>query len=257
MRLDDILNVFRGDTEEDRRRRRFLNDPRSVPMRQRPMGRPQFAIPSGPPQWAMDLPRAPSATSAAPVRRMPDFPVGPGGVLPPAPYEGLTAEHVRPLPATHPGAHSNFADYANAVLGQSAPQSVARDNEPWRQPERIPLSDMQAGVEQRRDTNRPLMVGEAAPRLGLEPESATRRATADLENEAWNAAMERVRARRAPDPTGLRAIGRRELDALRSSQSREQVIADSRLGLQDIQMRIRGLPIPARGGAKDLSGRRF
>lgn len=72
------------------------------------------------------------------------------------------------------------------------------------------------------DVQAPAMpVVPAIMRRGLEPPSAmTRQQEAErqriMEDEAWAAAMERVRATRQPDPTRLRSMRDRELEPYRS-----------------------------------------
>lgn len=91
------------------------------------------------------------------------------------------------------------------------PSMLARrepmDTEPWRQP---------AGAEnERAPTGSPARVG------GFAPPSAP---VAAMEDDAWTAALQRARqyVEKNPDPTGLRAAARQELDALRLQQEMER-----------------------------------
>lgn len=138
-------------------------------------------------------------------------------LLSPAPQ----AARVRVPNPESPGAYSNFADYANAQLSLRTPAAPV-DREPWRQNRDIPETAR----------FRPLAVGEAPQRRGLEPPSAPQRqepAPFSMEDEAWRAAVQRARGQifnEGADPTGLRGAADRELAPLRARAGFDRSIAD-------------------------------
>lgn len=154
-----------------------------------------------PPSWAMDIrPRQQEIVSEPPPEPHP-FPFPMAG-QPPAPASLRspmpTAARIGVPNPSSPAAYGNFADYANAQLSLRTPEPPV-DREPWRQRVDIPVAPLY----------RPLAVGEAAPRRGLEPPSAPVRREPDpfsLEDEAWQAAIARARQSVAED---RRSIGRR------------------------------------------------
>lgn len=102
------------------------------------------------------------------------------------------AVRVRVPGSDSPGAHANFADYANAQLGLRTPPPTF-DQEPWRQPA----------------STASWAAGNPSTGRGMEPPSAPVRrepAPFSMEDEAWQEAMARARQSRAED---RRSAGRR------------------------------------------------
>lgn len=188
-------------------RDRYLNDPQSVPMRERPRGRPALQMPM-PPPWATTLPRYADAhmsnqhlLNAPPNPSMPNIPMGPGGIT--GQNYGIRSPdsgpplHVRPQ-GDGPGAYANFADYANQANRLPAPLLEA--------PPVAPHGGM----------------GIFGRRRGLEPPSAPQgQSMAQNEAMAMQEAIVRARAQRGGDPTGLRQAARDEIASIQQERVRQ------------------------------------
>lgn len=187
-------------------RDRYLNDPQSVPMRERPHGRPALSMPM-PPPWATTLPRYADAhmsnqhlLNAPPNPSMPNIPMGPGGIT--GQNYGIRSPdsgpplHVRPQ-GDGPGSYANFADYANQANRLPAPLLEAPPVAP----------QARTGIFGRR--------------RGLEPPNAPGGPnTALAENVAAIEAIRRARLQGGGDPTGLRQAARDELAAIQQERLR-------------------------------------
>jgi hypothetical protein len=130
-----------------------------------------------PPQWAERGPQ----TIQAPQEINPfPFPMG-GQEAPQVPVAPMPqAARVGVSDQNSPGSFGNFADYANTTMGLQTPQAPEPPPQPWMQPTSTPT----------------WAAGRPSIGRGMEPPSAPagQRAT-DLENDAWNAALERTRGR--------------------------------------------------------------
>ena len=199
--LVDIYLNTRGTRE------RYLNDPQSVPMRERPRGRPALPMPM-PPPWATTLPRYADAhmsnqhlLNAPPNPSMPNIPMGPGGITGQnygirSPDSG-PALHVRPQ-GDGPGSYANFADYANQANRLPAPLLEAPPM----------ASQARTGIFGRR--------------RGLEPPNAPGGPnTALAENVAAIEAIRRARLQGGGDPTGLRQAARDEIASIQQERVRQ------------------------------------
>ena len=130
-----------------------------------------------PPSWAERGPqtmRAPQEVNPFP------FPMG-GPQTPQVPVAPMPqAARVHVGAQDSPGSFGNFADYANATMSLQTPPEAQQAAEPWTQP-----VGTETWAQGRPSTGR-----------GLEPPTAPPglRAT-DIENAAWNAALQRTRGR--------------------------------------------------------------
>lgn len=211
--LADLFASVLGREEQGRgvnrapARDRYLNDPQSVPMRERPRGRPALSMPM-PPPWATTLPRyadAPMSNqhllNAPPNPSMPNIPMGPGGIT--GQNYGIRSPdsgpplHVRVPGSNSPGAYGNFADYANQA--NTLPPALLE----------APPTAPQART------------GIFGRRRGLEPPSAPGGSNMALaENMAVMEAIRRAQSQRGEDPTGLRQAARDEIAAIQQARIR-------------------------------------